>query len=103
MYLVIFRNCKRADIDAVTYAADAERMEALARSQPGFHLFKNYTAEDGEVVANSEWASEAAAHAWGRDGEHAAIHRRGREEYYEEYTLVSCVDPQVRSFTRDAE
>jgi len=31
MYLVVFRNRKRADLDAAAYAADAARMEALAR------------------------------------------------------------------------
>jgi heme-degrading monooxygenase HmoA len=67
MYLVVFRNRKRADIDAARYGADAERMEALARSQPGFLSFKDYSAEDGEVVAISEWADEAAARAWARN------------------------------------
>ena len=31
MYLVVFRNRKRPGIDAAAYAADAARMEALAR------------------------------------------------------------------------
>ena len=100
MFLAVFRNRKRADIDAATYAADAARMEALARSQPGFLSFKTYQAEDGEVVAISEWASEAAVHAWGRHPEHAAIQQRGRDSYYEEYTLFSCAEPRVRRFER---
>ena len=32
MFLVVFRNRKRADIDADAYAADAEAMERLAQS-----------------------------------------------------------------------
>ena len=54
MYLVVFRNRKRPDIDRAAYEADAVRMEALARQQPGFLAFKSYTAQDGEVVALSE-------------------------------------------------
>jgi len=100
MYLVVFRNRKRPGIDAAAYAADAARMEALARSQPGFLSFKSYQAEDGEVVAISEWASEAAVHAWGSHGEHAEIQQRGRDAYYEEYTLFSCAGPRVRQFER---
>ena len=87
MYLVIFRNRKRADIDSAAYAAAAERMEQLARAQPGYLSFKSFTAEDGEVVALSEWADEAAARAWGRDAEHLLVQQRGRSEWYAQYTL----------------
>lgn len=98
MFLVVFRNRKRADIDAHAYARDAEAMEALARAQPGFLSFKSYTSEDGEVIALSEWTDEASARAWGRHAEHAAVQGRGREGYYESYTLFACDSPHVRSF-----
>jgi heme-degrading monooxygenase HmoA len=98
MYLVVFRNRKRPDLDAATYAADAVRMEELARRQPGFLSFKSYQAEDGEVVAISEWASEAAVHAWGSHPEHATIQQRGRDVYYEDYTLFSCASPRLHKF-----
>ena len=100
MFLVVFRNRKRAGIDAGAYAADAARMEALARAQPGFLSFKSYVADDGEVVAISEWASEAAMHAWGTHPDHAAIQERGRAEYYEDFTLFACDAPRVRRFER---
>lgn len=98
MFLVVFRNRKRADIDAAAYARDAEAMEALARAQPGFLSFKSYTSEDGEVIALSEWTDEASARAWGRHAEHAAVQGRGREGYYESYTLFACDSPRVLSF-----
>ena len=59
MYLVVFRNRKRADIDGPAYDADAARMHDLAQRQPGFLAFKSYAADDGEVVAISEWVDEA--------------------------------------------
>ena len=101
MFLVVFRNRKRPGIDERAYAADAERMEALARRQPGFLSFKSYVSADGEFVAMSEWASEAAVHAWGTNPEHAAIQARGRAEYYEDYTLFICADPRVAGFERN--
>lgn len=101
MYLAIFRNRKRADIDSAAYAADTARMEALARRQPGFLSFKSYRSDDGEVVAISEWSSEAAVHAWGSHAEHAAIQQRGRDEYYENYTLFACDSPRVHRFERN--
>jgi heme-degrading monooxygenase HmoA len=98
MFLVVFRNRKRADIDYAAYQADAARMEALAREQPGFLSFKSYTAEDGEVVALSEWADEASARAWGRLEEHAGVQARGRAEYYAEYTLLAGEPSRIRRF-----
>ncbi|MEJ5977624.1 antibiotic biosynthesis monooxygenase [Novosphingobium sp. PS1R-30] len=100
MFLVVFRNRKRAEIDAQAYGADAARMETLARAQPGFLSFKSYTADDGEVVAISEWSSEAAMHAWGSHPDHAAIQQRGRAEYYHDFTLFACDAPRIRRFER---
>jgi heme-degrading monooxygenase HmoA len=100
MYLVVFRNRKRAGLDAAAYAADAARMERLARAQPGFLSFKSYVADDGEVVAISEWASEAAVQAWGSHPDHAVIQRRGRDDYYQDYTLFACDRPRTHGFDR---
>ena len=36
MFLVVFRNRKRAGMDAAAYSADAEAMERLAQAQPGY-------------------------------------------------------------------
>jgi heme-degrading monooxygenase HmoA len=99
MFLVVFRSRKRADIDSAAYAADDARMEAMARAQPGFLSFKSFESEDGETVAISEWASEAAMHAWGSHPEHTAIQQRGRSEYYQEYTLFVS-EPEIRRFDR---
>ena len=96
MYLVVFRNRKRTDIDQARYAEDAVRMERLAARQPGFLSFKSYTAEDGEVVAVSEWESRAAAKAWRAVAGHAEVQARGREDYYAEYTVLTCDDPGIR-------
>lgn len=98
MYLTVFRNRKRPDMDRAAYEADNARMEELAAGQPGFISIKGFVAEDGEVVAISEWDSEEAAKAWGSHPEHARVQARGRSEYYESYTLYSCTDPKVRHF-----
>ena len=98
MFLVVFRNRKRADMDAAAYDADADRMLALAQKQPGFLSFKSYVAEDGEVVALSEWADEASARGWGRQADHLAAQAQGRAAYYAGYTLFSCPDPRIHHF-----
>ena len=73
-------------------------MATLAEAQPGYLGFKSYVADDGEVVALSEWADEASAQAWRCNVEHAATQARGRELYYAEYTLFACPEPSVRRF-----
>ena len=100
MFLVLFRNRKRAGMDAAAYATDAQAMVDLAAAQPGFRAFKSYTADDGEVVAISEWTDEAAALAWRRVAEHAAVQGRGRAEYYEDYTLFAGTPSRVHRFNR---
>jgi heme-degrading monooxygenase HmoA len=100
MFLVVFRNRKRADIDAAAYGADAARMEGLARAQPGFLSIKSYTADDGEVIALSEWESEGAARHWGGHPDHALTQARGRAEYYQDYTLFTCDNPRTHRFER---
>lgn len=100
MFLVVFRNRKRADIDAVAYGAEGEAMERLARRQPGFLSFKSYVSHDGEVIALSEWEDEDSALAWRRVAEHSAAQSRGRAEFYEEYTLFACKHPRIHRFSR---
>ena len=100
MHITIFRSRKRADMDAQAYAADAARMEALARTQKGFIAFRSYKAEDGETLALSEWETEADAQAWRRHADHARVQARGRQEYYACYTVYSCTDPTIRHFDR---
>jgi len=100
MFLVVFRNRKRSEIDAAAYDEDAARMEELARAQPGFISFKSYSAEDGEVIALSEWENEQAALAWRHHAQHAEVQARGRAEYYETYTLFACDWPRIHRFER---
>ena len=99
MFLVVFRNRKRASMDEGAYAGDAATMEQLARAQPGYRSFKSYIADDGEVVAISEWDDEASARAWGRLAEHRRVQHKGRDDYYAEYTLFACGSPRVHRFT----
>ena len=100
MYLVVFRNRKRGDIDQAAYDAESVAMEAMALEQPGYRSFKSYTADDGETIALSEWDDEAAARGWGRVAEHAAAQANGRNRYYESYTLFACPDPRIHRFER---
>jgi heme-degrading monooxygenase HmoA len=98
MYMNVFRSRKRADYDAAAYAADAARMDELARAQPGFLDYKSFAAPDGETVTISVWANVEDARRWARHPEHLAAQARGRGEYYAEYTVYSCDGAVERRF-----
>lgn len=98
MYLVVFRNRKRADIDQAAYDADAQAMLDLAQTQPGYRSFKSYMSDDGEVIALSEWDDEQSARGWGRAAEHLTVQGRGRASYYQSYTLFACDAPRIHQF-----
>lgn len=101
MYLVVFKNRKRPEIDQEAYARDVAHMCAMAAEQPGYLSFKNYIAEDGEHVSISEWTSEAYAKEWGANELHRTVQARGREEYYSEYTLYGCNKPMIHHCDTD--
>jgi heme-degrading monooxygenase HmoA len=97
MYMNVFRSRKRADYDAAAYA-DAARMGELAQAQPGFVDYKSFAAPDGETVTISVWESVEAARAWGRHPEHREAQARGRDQYYEQFTMYACDDARMRVF-----
>lgn len=100
LYLNIFRHYKSSDIDTEAYAADADRMQALASRQKGFISYRRYSGTDGEALSISEWETEEDARDWARNPEHLAVQARGRSDYYESYAVYSCADPTVRHFQR---
>jgi heme-degrading monooxygenase HmoA len=89
MIVVVFRNRLR-DGDPAAYAETGKRMEELARQQPGFVSLKTFTAADGERVTISEFESLSAVSAWRGQLEHLEAQRRGRAEFYAEYSLQTC-------------
>ena len=76
------------------------RWKSLRARQPGYLSFKSYAADDGEVIALSEWRDEDSRPRMGPAGRTPAVQQRGRAEYYEDYTLFACADPRIHRFTR---
>lgn len=89
MVLVVFRSRLRHPAPA-GYEPVADRMVELARQQPGFRAVKSFAAPDGERVTISEFDSLAAVNAWRANVEHLEAQRRGRNEFYAEYSLQTC-------------
>ena len=55
-----------------------------------FVSIKTFAAEDGERVTISEFDSLEAVNAWRANLEHLTAQRRGRAEFYAEYSLQTC-------------
>ena len=101
MYLTVFRNRKRDDMDSDAYARDSERMVELASQQTGFLAYRRHVSDDGESLSIAEWETEEDARAWGRHPEHVAAQGRGRSDCYESYTVYLCNEPRVRDYQRN--
>ncbi|MET0894951.1 MAG: antibiotic biosynthesis monooxygenase [Acidimicrobiia bacterium] len=95
--VTVFRSRLRNDSDG-SYVATAADTEARAREMPGFVDFKTFIADDGERVSLVTFESRATHDAWRDDPEHRAAQRRGRDEWFETYTIQVCELVDERSF-----
>ena len=92
-WAVIFSSKLRDDADG--YADAATRMVELAQNQPGFLGIESARGADGVGITVSYWASLDAITKWREHAEHKLVQTRGREEFYERYSL--SVSRVVRS------
>jgi heme-degrading monooxygenase HmoA len=90
MVTVIFRSRLKPNADAEALQILYGRLYGIVSRMPGFISVKDFTAEDGESVAIAEFASPEAAEAWKNDPDHLVAQRRGREEFFSEYTVQVC-------------
>ncbi|MGE0881888.1 MAG: antibiotic biosynthesis monooxygenase [Acidimicrobiia bacterium] len=83
---VVFTSIRRAEGDG--YERTAVEMDHLAAAQPGY-LGVDSVREPGSRlgITVSYWRSEEDALAWKNVTEHVAARRRGRDEWYESYSV----------------
>lgn len=89
MVVVVFRSRMKAGAPADLEPLFA-RMHELGTAMPGFRSFKNFTSPDGESVSIVEWDSLEAVTAWRNHPEHREAQRRGREEFFADFTVQVC-------------
>jgi len=98
--VTVFRSRLRSDADANGYYELAGRMEARARAMPGFVDFKTFSAPDGERVSIVVFRTMEHQQSWRSDPEHKAAQRRGRADFYEEYSISVCEQRRHYNFRR---
>lgn len=99
MVVIIFRS-RLAAGNGDEYEATAQRMVELAAAMPGFASFKTFANADGERVSLIEFESAAAAAAWRGHPEHLRAQRRGREAFYDSFTIQVCEEIRRYGFQR---
>jgi heme-degrading monooxygenase HmoA len=82
-YAVIFSSLRTAGDNG--YGEMAERMDALAKQQPGFLGIES--AREGLGITIGYFSSLESIAAWKRNVDHAEAQRRGRADWYTEYRV----------------
>jgi len=98
MLVVVFRSRIRPDADLSGIKEAGERMYALASAMPGFVSYKEFKADDGELLSLVEFRSEPELAAWRNHPEHLEIQRIGRERVFESYDIAVCEPTRRYSF-----
>jgi heme-degrading monooxygenase HmoA len=101
MVVTVFRSRRKPGSDA-EYAETAEQVSALASSMPGHISHKTFTAEDGERVTIAEFADHESQRNWSMNSIHMAAKQRGREVFYESYSIQVCDVVRESRFPRPA-
>ena len=84
------------------YVTLVDRMVQIATTMPGYISHKGFFAEDGERCTIVEFESEEAQRAWRMHPEHRDAQRKGRDIYYESYSLQICEVKRTSRFDRNA-
>ncbi len=100
MIVTVFRSRLKPGVQE-EYLQLVARMNELAAQMPGYISHKGFFADDGERVTIVEFESEAALQAWRTHPEHLAAQRRGRWEFYLEYSVQTCEVRHDSKFRRD--
>ncbi|POX47824.1 antibiotic biosynthesis monooxygenase [Streptomyces sp. Ru71] len=99
-YAVVFTSVRTEDEDG--YPETADRMDELVRKIPGFLGMDHARSAGGLSITVGYFQDAEAIEAWRSDLEHRRAQRRGREQWYERYTLHVAKVERSHGFVRDA-
>jgi heme-degrading monooxygenase HmoA len=86
MIVTVFRARLRPGVES-EYLPLVARMEEIATRISGYVAHKRFTADDGERLTLVEFETWEAQEAWRTHAEHVAAQRRGRADFYSEYSI----------------
>lgn len=98
-YAVIFTSILSDNTDG--YSEMAQRMETLARQQPGYLGFE--TARETVGISISYWQSLGDIKRWKEQLDHQQAQLLGRERWYDHYTTRICKVEREYDFNRPSD
>ena len=99
MVIVVFRSKLRPGVEE-EFVELGNRMQEIAESMPGFVSYKVYHASDGERASVIEFETREELQAWREHPEHVQAQQRGRDQFYEEYSLIVSESVRESNFER---
>lgn len=87
-YAVIFTSQRKDGDDG--YSEMADKMDELARMQPGFIDAESARDASGYGITVSYWESLEAIRSWKQNEEHLVAQEKGRQVWYESYKVRIC-------------
>lgn len=96
-YAVIFTSLLTNDTEG--YNEMADKMQSLAKQQPGYLGFESAREELGVTI--SYWASLEDIKNWKKDIEHLQAQQLGREKWYRWYKTRICKVEREYEFGRE--
>ncbi|MHC2834074.1 antibiotic biosynthesis monooxygenase family protein [Bacillus sp. F9_6S_D1_P_5] len=97
-YAVIFTS--NLSNDTADYSTVADKMEELAKQQPGFLGVESARDQAGLGITISYWKSLEAIENWKQNVLHKEAKKRGREQWYENFHLRICLVEKEFKFHR---
>ncbi|EEK79591.1 DUF4188 domain-containing protein [Bacillus cereus] len=97
-YAVIFTS--NLSNNTTDYSTVANKMEELAKQQPGFLGVESARDHSGLGITISYWESLEAIENWKQNALHKEAKKRGREQWYENFHLRICLVEKEFKFHR---
>ncbi|MFE7778325.1 antibiotic biosynthesis monooxygenase family protein [Streptomyces sp. NPDC057445] len=98
-YTVVFTS--RLQPDPSGYDETAVRMSELVEQVPGFLGYESARTPGGLGITVGYFRDEDSIAAWQRDPEHRSAQQRGREQWYERYSVHVGKVERSYDFERD--
>jgi heme-degrading monooxygenase HmoA len=95
-YAVIFSSQRTDGYNGYGFMAD--KMEQLAKEQPGFIGVESVRDSSGAGITISYWDSLEAISNWKRNQAHQAAQEKGKQEWYKNYNVKICKVEREYSF-----
>ena len=96
-YAVIFTNLQTKEAEG--YSQMAQKMEDLARKQPGFIDFEH--AREELAITISYWKNLEAIATWKANLDHLDAQRLGKQKWYQWYKVRICKVEREYEFSKD--